>query len=450
MIRAMTPSSRSVATIGAGYVGLVTAVGLAKLGHTIQLIESRADRRAALAAGRVPLHEEGLQQAFTDGVEANRIRVADRVTQPVDAILVCVGTPVGSDGRSDLSQVRSALADLAEPLSIGVPLVIRSTLPPGGTRLVVEWSGLPPGQVLTNPEFLRQGTALADFLQPSRIIIGRFAEADPVTVASVLGLFDGIDAPRLVVDVGAAELIKNASNAFLALKLSFANELAGLSEEYGVDIDEVLSGLKLDPRIGGTYLRPSFGFGGSCLPKETKALAAAGTARGLPMHITTAGSLANAASQERFAIRIATALGGLEGRTVALLGLAFKAGTDDVRSSPALILAARLMASGARVVAFDPQAAANARADLPELELAATAAVALAGADAAVIGTEWPEFAALDWQELGSTMRRRLIVDGRRLLNGAELRDIGFEFIAFGSPEVRAATPVAAGERVPS
>jgi UDPglucose 6-dehydrogenase len=446
IIRAMHGHPRHLAVIGAGYVGLVTGVGLALLGNKVEILEIRPDRLAALRAGRIPIHEAGLQDAFERVSREGRLSVVDALSGQAEMILVCVGTPIGPDGRSDLSQMRSTLGGLAETLPPGVPVVIRSTLPPGGTRMIVKWAGLPRTRVLTNPEFLRQGTALADFMNPSRIVIGRFEGTPASTVAQVEAIFDGIDAPRVVVDVGAAELIKNGANAFLALKLSFTNELANLAEEYGVDIDEVLAGVSLDPRIGANFMRPSFGFGGSCLPKELKALATAGLARGLPMYVTTAASNANAASQRRFVGSIAMAMGGLEGRTIGMLGLAFKAGTDDVRDSPALSVARDLASAGARVVAFDPEAGANAKAAWPEIELASTAAQALVGADAAVVGTEWPEFRALDWAAIGATMRDRLAIDGRRLLDADSLRTAGFRYIAVGSPRVDAEPSEAATE----
>ena len=431
----METPRRRITIIGAGYVGLVTAAGLAGLKHFVEVVETRPDRLAALQAGRVPIHEAGLQEAFSQAVAAGRLTVAAAPGVDAEVILVCVGTPIGNDGHTDLSQLRGALDQFRGPLDHGVPLVIRSTLPPGATRLVVEWTGMPSARILTNPEFLRQGTALADFLNPTRIVIGRFLDADAETIDLVLGLYDRLAGPRLVVDVASAELIKNGANAFLALKLSFANEMAILAEVYGAEIGDVLAGITLDPRIGSKYMQPSFGFGGSCLPKELTALALAGTTRGLPMHVTSAASAANASSQARFAERIETALGGLAGRTVGILGLAFKAGTDDVRDSPALGVAARLLAVGARVRAFDPEAGENARRELPGLEIAPTAVDALAGVDVAVIATEWPEFARLDWATIRSTMRTPLIVDGRRLLDPDELRQLGFRYLAVGSPD---------------
>ena len=264
-------------------------------------------------------------------------------------------------------------------------------------------------------------------------MIGHFPDADTGAIDLVASLFADLGAPVLIVDVAAAELIKNGANAFLALKLSFANEMAGLAEEYTTDIDEVIAGIALDPRIGGQYLRPGLGFGGSCLPKELVALAVAGEDRGLRMHVTRAASDANAAQQLRFTDRIEEALDGVRGRTVGLLGLAFKAGTDDVRESPAIGVARELLARGARVQAFDPAAAANAASELPGLHISESAEAALDGADAAVIATEWPAFKAIDWAAARSRLRRPLVVDGRRLLDRDAMTALGYTYLAVGT-----------------
>jgi UDPglucose 6-dehydrogenase len=404
------------------------------LGHSVHLTETSPERLAALRQGRVPIHEPGLQDGLQRALESSRLTVGATPVEQFSMALVCVGTPIDADGKSDLRQIRAALGDLAPRMAPGTPLVIRSTMPPGSSRLVPEWSGVPASHVFTNPEFLRQGTAMADFLHPTRIVIGRFPAADRDALQRVSALFDGIDAPRLVVDVAAAELIKNGANAMLALKLSFTNEIASLCEEYGADVDDVLAGITLDPRIGSQYMRPSFGFGGSCLPKELQALAAAGAARGLTMDVTIAASAANAAQQARFADRIINRLGGARGRTIGVLGLAFKADTDDVRDSPGLHLAGRLLDAGAIVRAHDPQASANALRELPQLQVAETPADALRDADAAVIATEWPAFKGLDWNDLRGAMRQPIVFDGRRLLDAQQLRSLGFEYEAVGTP----------------
>jgi UDPglucose 6-dehydrogenase len=435
---------RSLTVVGAGYVGLVTAVGLARLGHDVHLVETAPARLETLRAGRIPIHEAGLQEALDAAVADGRLTVGDAMPERTDITLVCVGTPIGDDGTSDLRQLDSAMTALRERIGPDDILVIRSTLPVGGTRPTIEAAGLSTARVFTNPEFLRQGTAVEDFAHPSRIVIGRFPDADPGALATVLALYDRIEAPRFVVDVEAAEIIKNGANAFLALKLSFTNEIASLCEEAGADVDEVLAGIGADPRIGRTYMHPSFGFGGSCLPKELTTLAVAGRAFGLPMHVTTAASAANMAAQDRFAERVLAAVGGPSGRTIGLLGLAFKAGTDDLRDSPAVRLAERLLAAGVRVRAYDPAAGANARTRIPGLELAEDPGSVFDGADAIVIATEWPEFRDLPWAAWAGRAARPLVIDGRRLLDAESLRRAGYAVIQLGDGRLRPGSPAPA------
>ena len=351
------------------------------------------------------------------------------------------GTPIGADGRSDLHSCGAPWWPSRRRPIRRVPIVIRSTIPPGATRQTAALTGTPTSHLFTNPEFLRQGTALADVASPTRVVIGRFADADPGAVECVVGLYDRLKVPVLVVDVEAAELIKNGANAFLALKLSFTNEMAALAEEYGTDIGDVLEGMGLDPRIGFDYMRPGYGFGGSCLPKELQALAVAGQDRALPMHVTIAAAAANGAQQRRFADRIEHILGGFEGRTIALLGLAFKAGTDDVRESPALALAAHLLARGATVHAFDPEASANATREIPSLETMASPEAAMRGADAVIIATEWPAFRDLDWAGVKATMLDPMVIDGRRLLDPAHMRSLGYRYVAVGTANAPRSVP---------
>ena len=284
------------------------------------------------------------------------------------------------------------------------------------------------------PEFLRQGAALGDFARPNRVIIGSTASADHEAQATLAEVFGAFGAPVRLVSLEEAELIKNGANAFLALKISFANEMAGLAERSGADVGPVLEGIGLDPRIGATYLRPSFGFGGSCLPKELKTIAMSGLERGLPMHVTSAATEANLAHQRLFAERVDATVGGVAGRSIALLGLAFKAGTDDLRSSPAIGLARWLLAHGARVHAYDPVAGPAASRAVSGLVICATAADALSGAEAAVLATEWPEFEALDWAEMRQVMAVPLVIDGRRLLDPMAMRNLGFRYERVGSP----------------
>jgi UDPglucose 6-dehydrogenase len=291
----------------------------------------------------------------------------------------------------------------------------------------VSRSGIPVGRIFVAPEFLRQGSALDDIRQPTRVVVGTFGDhVDPDILARVNDALAVPETPLLVMRAEEASLVKNASNVFLALRLTFANEVAGLAEDLGVDVGPVLDGIGHDPRIGHSYMRPSYGFGGSCLPKEVRTLSNAGLDRGLPMHLARAIADANADHQRQFARRIVQAVGGLVGKRVALLGLAFKADTDDVRSSPALRLAARLLDEGADLRAHDPAAGDNAQKILRDLVVVPTAEEALEGADAAVIATEWPQYRELDWGALRQRMRRPFIIDGRRLLPYEQLRSMGY------------------------
>ena len=420
-------------------MGLATAVGLATHEHAVELVETRPDRLAALREGRPPIYEPGLEEGFRAATEQGLVGVTDAPSGPTDVVLVCVGTPFDPASGGDLSQVAGAVASVLRAGGDGVPIVIRSTLPPGGSERLARDLGLDREHLLTNPEFLREGSALDDFNHPSRIVVGRFAETRGAHVELVAGLYDGIDAPVLVVDVGVAELVKNAAGAFLALRLAFVNELASLCEAHGTDAAAVLRTLGMDPRIGSAYLEPALGFGGSCLPKDVRVMAGAARAAGLEAPLLASIEAANRAQVERFAERVLVEVGDPREARVALLGLAFKAGTDDVRESPALELARRLLRAGAHVVGYDPRAAEGARRELPDLDTAPSARQALADADVAVIATEWPEFRALDWAAARTSMRRPAVVDGRRLLDAETMLALGYRYVAVGAPEAQTA-----------
>jgi len=416
------------AVVGAGYVGIATAVGLAEQGHDVVLVEQDAARLAALIDGRIPFHEPGLPEAYASQHAAGQIVPSAEIPRNgLELIVICVGTPIDDTGSADVSYVARALEQAVPAIAAGAACVIRSTLPVGSAGRLAQRPGVVPERLFVAPEFLRQGSALEDIRTPTRVVIGTFgAHADPDALALLTSSLEHPGAPLLVMRAEEASLVKNASNVFLAMRLTFANEVAGLAEDLGVDVGPVLDGIGHDPRIGHTYMRPSYGFGGSCLPKEVRTLSTAGLDRGLPMHLAGAISDANADSQRRFARQIAEAVGGLAGKRIAFLGLAFKADTDDVRSSPAVRLAARLLNGGADLRAHDPVAGDNARRVLPDLVVVPTVEEALQGADAAVIATEWPIYRDLDWAALRDTMRRPLIIDGRRLLPEAELRDLGY------------------------
>jgi UDPglucose 6-dehydrogenase len=383
---------------------------------------------AALADGRIPFHEPELPEAYAAQHAAGRI-VPSAVIPPdgLDLIVVCVGTPIDDTGSTDVSYVVQALGQAIPTIAAGAACVIRSTLPVGSAGRLANRPGKKFGPLFVAPEFLQQGSALEDIRRPARVVVGTFGEhPNPEALASGDGRARATGTPLLSMRAEEASLVKNASNVFLALRLTFANEMAGLAEDLGVDVGPVLEGVGHDPRIGRGYMRPSYGFGGSCLPKEGRSLSSEGLDRGLPMHLAGANFDANADHERRFARRIADPVGGLAGKRIALLGLALKADTDYVRSSPALRLAARLLVGGADLRAHDPAAGENARRVLPDLVVVPTIEEALRGADTAVIATEWPVYRDLDWAAVRATMRRPLIIDGRRLLPYAELRSMGY------------------------
>ena len=390
----------------------------------------------------MPIEEPGLADAFSDASE--RISVVDALAaaESPDLVMVAVATPIGEDGESDLGQISSALDDLRAYPDLHVSF--RSTLPPGFSVRLPALLGRPDGErVSTNPEFLRQGSAMADFGSPSRIVIGRFDDTSPQHLGLLDDLYSHIEAPRIMVSVAAAELIKNAANAFLALKLSFVNEIAALSEGYGVEVEEVLDGISLDPRIGSTYMRPGLGFGGSCLPKELQVVDVAGRRRGLAMHVARAASQVNLEQQDRFSHRVLAELPA-EGARVGLLGLSFKANTDDLRGSPAVHVARRLVQAGHTVVAYDPAVRPERASDaVPGIEVADSADAAFDNVDAVVVATEWPQFGELDLAALAPRMRGRLLFDGRGLIEPGEAVAAGLSYRGIGrrsrDPEPRRA-----------
>ena len=423
-----------ITIIGAGYVGLVTGVSLATDGgHDVTFVEKNPERVDELRRGRMPIEEPGLADAFVAGQD--RIRIAPSLDQAErsDLVFVCVATPIGEDGESDLSQITGALDDLRAYPDLDVS--VRSTLPPGFSARLPALLGRADGERLsTNPEFLRQGAAMTDFAKPSRIVIGRYPETSDGHIQLVERVYAHLDGPRLTVSVAAAELIKNAANAFLALKLSFVNEVASLSESYGVEVQEVLEGISLDPRIGSAYMRPGLGFGGSCLPKELQVIDVAGRRQGLAMHVARAAAQVNLEQQDRFALRVLAELPESDGR-VGMLGLSFKADTDDLRGSPAINVARRLVQAGHEVVAFDPAVRPDrARAAVPGITIAPSESEVFDSAHAVVIATEWPQFAQLDLATLAGRMRGRLLFDGRGLIDPDAAVNAGLAYRGVGRP----------------
>jgi UDPglucose 6-dehydrogenase len=422
-----------VCIVGAGYVGLVTGICLADSGRTVHFVEIEPRRLEMLRAGRCPIHEPGLEEMLQRLQAAGRLHVtADIAVGVRDAgiVMIAVGTPPAEDGEADLSQVRDAVASAAANARRGAVIAIKSTIPPGTTSGMVA-SRLAAGFPLVScPEFLREGSAIEDFHHPTRIIVGG---ADRAACDRVAALFGHLDAPVIITDSTSAEMVKYGTNTFLALKISFINEIAHLCELTGAEVGAVADGMGLDPRVGRAFLNAGLGFGGSCFPKDVRALEAAAAEHGHSFWMLKSAIEVNLMQRRRFVAKVREALGGsIEGSRLAVLGLAFKPGTDDLRQAPALDVIRHLERMGARVVATDPVAIEGARPLLAGTTLVSDAYDCVRGSDAVVLVTEWPQFRQLDWREVGQIVSRRIVVDGRNCLDAGLLTGLGFAYHSVG------------------
>jgi UDPglucose 6-dehydrogenase len=419
-----------IGVVGAGWVGLVTAACFAELGHRVVVREIVPEKVESLRRGEVPIHEPGLPETL----ERNRERLTfttemDELLDGPRLLFVCVQTPPTYSGDADLSAVQRAVEEIGKP--DGRALVMKSTVPVGTGRAIQREA--PELAYVACPEFLKEGTAVKDFLEPDRVVIGADSEDDWAADA-VEAVYEPLGAPLVRTDLSSAEMIKLASNAYLATKISFINEIANVCDEVGADVTEVARGMGLDPRIGERFLHAGLGFGGSCFPKDTQALKILAGNSGYHFQLLNSVIEVNELQKRRVMGKLAKHLDSMVGKRVALLGLAFKPDTDDMREASSLVLAARLQGEGAEVAAFDPIAQSRAAELLPKVEMAASAMDALAGADAAVLVTEWPEFAELDWTEVARRMTNPLLVDGRNFLDPKTVRDAGIMYEAIGRP----------------
>jgi UDPglucose 6-dehydrogenase len=437
-----TPQTSRIGVVGAGYVGLTTAACLAHLGHRVVCADLDEDRVARLRRGEIPIVEEGLAEIVTSTLANASLTFevgAARAATNADVVFLCVPTPQGPDGGADLRYIEAAAIEIAETLRPGALVVNKSTVPVGSTRAVEDVLHRPDIAVVSNPEFLREGTAVADFLHPDRVVIG----ADDRTAGERLAeVYAPLKAPVLITDPASAETIKYAANGFLAMKISFVNAIAAMCEAVGANVDDVVEGVGSDERIGRSFLKPGPGWGGSCFPKDSKALVKIAADYGYDFTMMKGVIDVNEEQRRRMVGKVRKALGagpggGLRGELVAVLGLTFKAGTDDLRDSPSLTMVGSLLASGATVRAFDPTV--GARADgakaltLTGIELAGNALEAARGAGVLVIATEWPEFAKLDLAELATAMADdAVIVDTRNLLDPATVRAAGLRYDGVG------------------
>jgi UDPglucose 6-dehydrogenase len=427
----MATAREPIAVIGTGYVGLVTAVGFAQLGSEVWCVDIDADKIARLERGEIPIYEPGLAESMAANRE--RLHFSTDLAPALEharLLFVAVGTPPTYSGDADLSAVY-AVVD-AMPRSEHHALIMKSTVPVG-TGAAIKRSFAERGKegfaYVSCPEFLKEGSALEDFLHPDRIVVG---DDGDWAGDAVIELYAPLDAPLVRTDVASAEMIKLAANAFLATKISFINEIANVCEETGADVLEVARGMGLDRRIGTHFLKPGIGFGGSCFPKDVSALKQLAGNSGYHFQLLTAVIEVNELQKRRVIGKLQKHLGSLVGKKVALLGLAFKANTDDMREASSLVLSARLQADGARVRAYDPIAEGEARKLMGGVEFADDALDALAGADAVVIVTEWPEFAELDWSAVAERMAGRLLIDGRNFIDPDAVRAAGFIYEGIG------------------
>jgi UDPglucose 6-dehydrogenase len=453
-VRVLPTDGHTVAVIGVGYVGLPTAATLAHLGHRVTCGDRDAHKIAMLEKGKVPIVEEHLEDVVGEGIRTGRLRFVVGATAAVEGaefVFLCVPTPQAADGSADLSFVEAVAKEIAPHLRPGTIIVNKSTVPVGSTLVVERVLGRRDVSVVSNPEFLREGTAVPDSLHPDRIVVG----ADDQSAAARVGsLFSGTHAPLLITDAATAETIKYAANAFLATKLSFVNAVASLCEAVGADVRDVILGLGYDKRVGFEYLRPGPGWGGSCLPKDTRALVHIAEEAGYDFSFLRGAIATNDEQFTRVVDKVTAAVGGdLDGASVAVWGLTFKAGTDDLRNSPAVEVVQRLVERGASVRVFDPTITVPDGED----SVAVTALdeiVSLPGGDGPTLGervlaypdaytacegtvvtvvlTEWDEFRWLEFAKVHAAMAQPRVVDARNLLDPAQLRRIGFTYTGIG------------------
>jgi UDPglucose 6-dehydrogenase len=429
-----------IAVIGSGYVGLVTGACFAEFGVDVTCVDVDADKIARLSAGEIPIYEPGLEQLITKNTQAGRLRFTTDLKSAVDeglVIFLAVGTPPRDDGSADLSYIEAAARSVAEHMSSYKVIVTKSTVPIGtGEKLRVlirENQKTPTGfGIVSNPEFLREGAAINDFMRPDRVVIG---SRDEEAIAIMRDLYRPlylIEAPFVITSLEGAEMIKYAANAFLATKISFINEIANLCDKVGCDVHDVARAIGMDRRIGPKFLHPGPGFGGSCFPKDTMALASIARQAGSPSLIVE--SVIEVNEQQRLAMipKIERLVQDLRDKTVAVLGLAFKPETDDVRDAPAIAIIKGLVARGARVRAYDPVAMPAAGKIFPEIEYAADEYDAARGADVLVLITEWNQFRALDMKRIRDSMNAPRIADLRNVYEPGTMRELGFEYVGVG------------------
>jgi UDPglucose 6-dehydrogenase len=445
---------RKIAIIGTGCVGLVTGSCFAELGNHVVCIDNDERRFAALQAGRPPFYEPGLAELMRRNLQGGRLSFCDSIAagcREAEVVFIAVGTPMGIDGQADLSFVRAAAVELAQSLDGPKVIVNKSTVPVETGDLVAaivreHRRAHHEVEIVSNPEFLRAGSAVADFMCPDRIVIGSSSRK---AIQLMRDIYAGIKAPILETDLRTAEMIKYTANSFLATKISFINEIASVCEELGIDVTDVVAGAGADKRIGKAFFSAGLGFGGSCLPKDLHAMSGIAKSHGIEVRILQAVQAVNESQITRMCDRLSAVLNGLEGRRIGVLGLSFKPNTDDVRDSPAIALIGMLLERGATVAAHDPAAVENAREVLDNrVVLLSDCYEASNDADAIVIATDWNEYKQIDLAVLAKLMAGNIFCDGRNLYDPSKVTDAGFVYLGVGrqrrvpatgiSPDLRA------------
>ena len=437
-----------IAIVGAGYVGLVSGACFADFGHQVTCIDKDASKITALRRGKIPIFEPDLERLVQNNVKNGRLDFDTDLAGPVgeaDAVFIAVGTPSRrGDGHADLSYVYAASREIATAVDGFTVVITKSTVPVGTgdevERLIRETNPSADVAVASNPEFLREGAAIRDFKIPDRIVVGTHDERARKLISEIYRPLYLNKAPLVFTSRRTAELIKYAANAFLATKITFINEIADLAEKVGADVQEIARGIGLDNRIGSKFLHAGPGFGGSCFPKDTRALIKTAQDHDAPMRIVEAVIAVNENRKRAMARKVASVFGGtLRGRTISVLGLTFKPNTDDMRDAPSLALVQALHDAGARIRAYDPEGMAAARAMMPDIDFVASVQEAADGAAALVIVTEWDAFRALDLKRLGSRMEARILIDLRNIYNAADVLAAGFSYTGVGRPNYEAA-----------
>jgi UDPglucose 6-dehydrogenase len=436
----------NVCVVGTGYVGLVTGACLADFGNTVRCIDIDEAKIEKLKRGEMTFYEPGLQEIVKRNIDRGRLTFSTDINCGIEdstVVFVAVGTPMGDDGKADLRYVEMVAKSVAENLNDYKVVVLKSTVP-AGTSAVVErvinenTKSEHDFDVVSNPEFLREGSAVEDFMQPDRIVIGAPTERAKEVMAEIYRPLIQQDKPVVMTDVNTAQMIKYASNAFLATKISFINEVANLCEKFGADVSVVAKAMGLDSRIGSRFLRAGAGYGGSCFPKDTRALVKTAEDVGDEMKVVRAAIEVNDRQRYLMVDKILKAGGDVKGKTVALMGVAFKPDTDDMREAPAIDMARELMARGAAIRAYDPVAMEFAKPLMPGVQFCADVFEAATGADIVVFVTEWNEFMDLDFEKMKSLMKAATVVDCRNIYDPERMADLGFRYFSVGRPDKEA------------